>query len=76
MLDVQFYILRTGTQWRNIANTYPSWETVYYYFRKWKKDGTIERLNSTLNKFERKSQGKDETQVCYVRNAARLQSIS
>ncbi|NBA78240.1 transposase [Emticicia sp. ODNR4P] len=56
VLDSLFYILRTGTQWRNIPDNYPPWEAVYYYFRKWKKDGTLERLNSTLNKFERKRQ--------------------
>ncbi len=61
VLDAQFYILRTGTQWRNIPDNYPPWETVYYYFRKWKKDGTLECLNSTLNKLERKRQGKKET---------------
>ena len=61
MLDVQFYILRTGTQWRNIPANYPPWETVYYYFRKWKNDGILECLNFTVNKFERKRQGKKET---------------
>ena len=61
VLDAQFYILRTGTQWRNIPANYPPWETVYYYFRKWKKDGTFEYLNTTLNKLERKRQGKKET---------------
>ena len=59
--DAQFYILRTGTQWRNIPANYHPWETVYYYFRKWKKDGTFECLNTTLNKLERKRQGKKET---------------
>lgn len=31
---------RTGTQWRNLDQKYPPWESVYYYFRKWQKDGT------------------------------------
>jgi len=61
ILDALFYTLRTGSQWRNIPDNYPPWETVYYYFRKWKKDGTIEYLNFTLNKFERKRYGENET---------------
>lgn len=61
ILDALFYVLRTGSQWRNIPDNYPPWETVYYYFQKWKKDGTIESLNSDLNKFERKRQGKKDT---------------
>ena len=66
VLDAQFYILRTGTQWRNLPDNYPPWETVYYYFRKWKKDGILECLNSTLNKLERKRQAKKRRQVYYV----------
>ena len=61
VLNAQFYILRTGSQWRNIPENYPPWETVYYYFRKWKNDGTFECLNSTLNKIERKRQDRKET---------------
>lgn len=34
---------------------------VYYYFRKWKNDGTLERLSSQLNKYERIRQGKKPT---------------
>ena len=54
-------ILRTGTQWRNLDSKYPPWESVYYYFRIWRKDGTLERLNSSLNQRERKKQGKEAT---------------
>lgn len=53
--------LRVGNQWRNMEDKYPPWESVYYYFRKWKKDGTLVRINSELNKKERKSQGKEDT---------------
>ena len=38
-------ILRKGTQWRNLEKCYPSWQVVYYYFAKWGKDGTLERVN-------------------------------
>ena len=61
VFDALFYILLTGTQWRNIPDNYPPWETVYYYFRKWKKDGTFECVNTNLNKLESKRQGKKET---------------
>jgi len=54
-------ILRKGTQWRNLEKCYPSWQIVYYYFVKWGKDGTLERVNSELNKMERKRQGKEGT---------------
>ena len=53
-------ILRTGSQWRNLNHPRVGWQSIYYYFRKWKLDGTLERLNSELNKKERKRQGNHE----------------
>lgn len=54
-------ILRTGCQWRNLDKKYPAWQVVYYYFRKWKHNGTLEKLNNQLNMQERTNQGKAET---------------
>ena len=61
IVDGILEILRTGTQWRNVKHCVLPWQVLYYYFRKWKRQGTLERLNSELNKQERKRQGKDET---------------
>ena len=61
ILDCILEVLRTGTQWRNLKCTSFSWQLVYYYFRKWQKDGTVERLSNSLNQLERKRQGKKET---------------
>lgn len=55
------HLLRTGEQWRNLCNSKVPWRSVYYYFRKWKVDGTLECLNSKLNQKERKRQGKNAT---------------
>jgi len=61
IVDAIFWQLRTGTQWRNLPDSFPKWTSVYYYFRKWQKDGTQQRLNTELNKMERKRQGKEQT---------------
>lgn len=61
IVDGILEILRIGCQWRNMRCSNVSWQVIYYYFRKWKKDGTLERFNSELNKRERKRQGKQET---------------
>ncbi len=60
-MDCILEILRTGTQWRNLRHPSLRWQIVYYYSRKWRFDGTLERLNSELNKMERKRQGKQQT---------------
>lgn len=54
-------ILRIGGQWRNLEEKYPPWRSVYYYFRKWKMDGTLIRLNAALNRRERVRQKKQPT---------------
>ena len=43
-----FYRNKSGCQWRMLPKEYGPWESVYYYFAKWRKDGTWGRLNGTL----------------------------
>ncbi len=42
------YFLRAGCAWRMLPHDLPPWQTVYYHFRKWQKDETWEKLNSSL----------------------------
>lgn len=51
-------ITRTGTQWRNIDERYGSWESIYYYFRKWVKNGVFDRMISYLVEQERLREGR------------------
>lgn len=53
------WLLRTGCQWRNLPDEWPNWQTVYYYFRCWKRDGTFQRINVALNQLDRKRVGKE-----------------
>jgi putative transposase len=43
-----FYILRSGCAWRMLPKEYPPWGTVYYYFARFKRDGTWQRMHDTL----------------------------
>jgi putative transposase len=43
-----FYLLKSGCQWRLRPHDFPRWPTVYHYFRKWRLDGTWERVNRAL----------------------------
>ena len=61
VLNAIFYLLRSGVQWRNLEKNYPPWSSVYYYFRIWKSNGTLEKINTALNKQERINQGKAAT---------------
>lgn len=61
VVDSIFWILRIGSQWRNLPECFPPWRSVYYYFQCWKNDGTLQRLNEGLNQKERIRQGKEPT---------------
>ena len=55
-----FYITRTGVQWRNLPpDIFPKWTAVYYYFAKWTKNGTIEKMNLFFNQLERTQKGRN-----------------
>lgn len=59
VVNAIFYIVRAGCQWRMLPRDYPNWSTVYYYFRKWARDGTWQRLNDLLRDNIRRLAGKD-----------------
>jgi putative transposase len=48
ILDAVFYVLKSGCPWRLLPREFPPWETVYGWFRRWRIDGTWERLNAAL----------------------------
>ena len=61
IVDAILWYLRVGGQWRNLPESYPPYASVYYYFRVWKRNGTLEKLNNYLNQKERKRVGKEAT---------------
>ena len=48
ILNALFYVLKSGCPWRLLPKDFPPWETVYWWFGKWRVDGTLERLNAAL----------------------------
>jgi putative transposase len=54
-----FYVTRTGCQWRYLPREYPPWQTVYGYFRTWRKDGTWQRIHDRLRGDVREQEGRN-----------------
>jgi putative transposase len=48
ILNAIFYVLKSGCPWRLLPKDFPPWETVYWWFGRWRTDGTFERLNAAL----------------------------
>ena len=44
VFDGILYIVRTGVQWRMLPSDFAPWQTVYYYFSKWKNEVMLEEI--------------------------------
>jgi len=56
--DAIFYVVRTGCAWRMLAQDLPPWQTVYGYFRAWRRDGTWQRIHDALRTAVRVAAGR------------------
>lgn len=52
------YVVRGGCAWRLLPHDLPPWQTVYGYFRTWRRDGTWQRLHDLLRTAVRVAAGR------------------
>jgi putative transposase len=58
IVNAIYYRTRTGCQWRMLPKEFPDWRHVWYYYKKWTRDGTWQRLNELLRRLVRRAMGK------------------
>ena len=61
ILNGVFYRNRSGCQWRMLPTEFGPWGTVYYWFAKWRKQGTFVQLNAALRELVRVAAGREPT---------------
>jgi putative transposase len=59
VLNAILYLLRSGCQWRLLPHDFPPWSTVHTWYRRWRIDGTWERINEALRRQVRSAAGRD-----------------
>jgi putative transposase len=59
VVNAILYLTKEGCQWRALPHDFPVWSTVRYYFDKWLRDATWERINATLRRDVRAAEGRD-----------------
>ena len=59
IVNAIFYILRSGCAWRMLPHDFPAWQTVYGYFRTWRKAGVWEQMNAALRESVREQAGRE-----------------
>ena len=57
--DAVFYLLRSGCSWRMLPREYPPWQTVYYHFRRWRRDRRLRHAHDRLREELREAEGRD-----------------
>jgi putative transposase len=58
ILNAIFYINKGGIQWAMLPKDFPPMSTVYWYFARWKREGTIEKIHDKLRKIVRVTEAK------------------
>ena len=59
VINAILYLLRTGCAWRMLPHDFPTWQTVYTYFRNWRHDGTWQTINDALRRQLRTQEGRE-----------------
>jgi putative transposase len=59
VLNAIFYLLKSGCSWRLLPRDFPPWGSVYWWFRRWRIDGTFEHLNAALRELLRARSGRN-----------------
>ena len=58
VINAILYLLRSGCSWRMLPGDFPPWGTVWYYFRKWRKDGTWHQIHNQLYQKAREAENR------------------
>ena len=58
IVNALLYVLRTGCAWRLLPADWPPWQSVYYYLRKWRQDGTLARIHTIVREQLRRAMGR------------------
>jgi len=54
--DAIFYVLRTGCQWRYLPKDFPPKSTVWRYFDRWRRNGTLDAIHNRLRTLVRSAE--------------------
>jgi transposase len=58
-VDAILYLNRTGCAWRQLPHNFPPWATVFWYHKRWREDGVVDRLHDALRDRVRDASDRD-----------------
>ena len=54
-----FYVVKNGCTWRGLPHEFPAWQTVYHYFRLFRKEKRWEAMNTKIREATRVKEGRE-----------------
>ena len=69
LVNAILYVLRTGCPWRHLPHDLPQWSTTQSCFRRWRLDGTWERVHAALRERVRERAGRGRTPSAAIVNS-------
>jgi len=48
ILEGMLWVMTAGTSWRQLPSYFGPWQTIYYRFQRWKREGLWEQIRSRL----------------------------
>jgi len=77
ILNALWFVVVSGIQWRLLPHTYPRWQTVYYHFRRWSKNGLWKHIHHILRALVRQKMGrhKHPTAGCHDSQSVKSSAV-
>ena len=66
LVDAILYFTRAGMAWRLLPHDFPPWQTVYYYLRRWQREGVWERVHHALVAADRERAGREASPTAAI----------
>ena len=66
LVNAVLYFLRAGAAWRLLPHDLPPWQTVYYYLRRWQREGVWDRVHHTLVMADRERVGREASPTAAI----------
>jgi transposase len=66
LMNAILYFLRAGMAWRLLPHDLPPWQTVYYYLRRWQREGVWSRVHHALVMADRERAGRDPSPTAAI----------
>ncbi len=66
LVNAVLYFMRAGMAWRLLPHDLPPWQTIYYYLRRWQREGVWDRVHHTLVMTDRERAGREASPTAAI----------